>query len=248
MSWDQFDQKINSSNIENRGALKIPNELDLLLKILGNPFNLKILHLLVAKGPLPFINILKNIKTSKGNISSQLKRMLSSNMITIGIIMKDNSKQNKTYQITDTGQLLVNAISKWNQSQFEIWGRTDPEYWETFPSIDTDKYFEISSHLCKALGNRIRLKILEILSDQEKSFTEIAQTLGIENGRTAIELKILESVGICQNYFQKRLGSDEFSFYSLTKMGRAFIMSILEHFPNKLSMDISEHESLQDEA
>lgn len=63
------------------------------------------------------------------------------------------------------------------------------------PETD-DRVYELQASICKAFANPIRLHILDLCSQRERSVSEIQATLGITAANVSQHLAILKGAGV----------------------------------------------------
>ena len=91
----------------------------------------------------------------------------------------------------------------------------------------------------QALRNKIRLKIFQLLSTRNScSFNELINNLNISQPKLAYHLQKLVKFNIITNFYDKRQGVKDHSFYALSDFGRDLISRItissqLSLTPNK---------------
>ncbi|MFW9984319.1 MAG: ArsR/SmtB family transcription factor [Candidatus Odinarchaeota archaeon] len=65
--------------------------------------------------------------------------------------------------------------------------------------------FELQAEICKVMANPKRIRIIALLKDQEKSVTEIAESLGISQSNTSQHLMIMKAKGVVKS---RRVGRE----------------------------------------
>jgi DNA-binding HxlR family transcriptional regulator len=79
----------------------------------------------------------------------------------------------------------------------------------------------------QALRNKIRLQIFQILSTRNScSFNELMKNLNISQPKLAYHLQKLVKFNIITNFYDKRQGVKDHSFYALSDFGRDLISRI----------------------
>lgn len=81
----------------------------------------------------------------------------------------------------------------------------------------------------KAISDDTRLAIFIILLKKgELSFSQILERLGLNSSTLSHHLKILTEAGLIENYYSKKPGIDEYSFYNTTSFGTDFLTDIVQ--------------------
>jgi DNA-binding transcriptional ArsR family regulator len=76
----------------------------------------------------------------------------------------------------------------------------------------------LHSNICKALGNPIRIEIIDILSDKELTFGEIQQETGVLKSNLSQHLSVMVSNGIL---LQRKEGLNVYFKLSTPKVAKA---------------------------
>ncbi|MHA1490932.1 MAG: hypothetical protein ACTSRI_14960 [Promethearchaeota archaeon] len=85
--------------------------------------------------------------------------------------------------------------------------------------------------LIKGLGNKFRISLsLLLLEKGDLSLSGISKYTKRENSVLLNHIKKLELAGVIQNYLQKREGTNEYSFYKLTKYGKKIITGLIASY------------------
>jgi len=70
--------------------------------------------------------------------------------------------------------------------------------------------------------------VLTLLKNGEMSFSKLKETLGISNNALSHHIKVLIQAALVKNYYAKRTGSDEYSYYDTTLLSRDFIDNLFK--------------------
>ena len=68
--------------------------------------------------------------------------------------------------------------------------------------------------------------VVELLKEEDLSFSEIRKKLDLEKGTLSYHIKKLIKCGIIVNYYQKKLDSNEYSFYQLTSFAKSLLKNL----------------------
>lgn len=96
------------------------------------------------------------------------------------------------------------------------------EYYNTYP--DDFKF------LLKGIGNKFRFILsFYLLNRENASLSEIARYTNKKNSLVLNHISKLELGGIIQNFIEKREGTNEYSYYELTKLGKNVISNLFSN-------------------
>ena len=56
--------------------------------------------------------------------------------------------------------------------------------------------YEMQAEICKALGHPVRLKILDLIGEQEKNHSELCQELDLPKANVSQHLNVLKDAGV----------------------------------------------------
>jgi predicted ArsR family transcriptional regulator len=83
--------------------------------------------------------------------------------------------------------------------------------------------------MIEAIGHQMRFDILAVLINHDDlSLTRLAELLKTTPQNLQPHVKKLELGGLVQNFFQKREGRREYSFYQLTNFGQKIVPIVLK--------------------
>jgi len=93
---------------------------------------------------------------------------------------------------------------------------------------------ELKEKALEAIANEKRRKVLHLLEDGDKNFTEIQKTLGVDKSSLMYHIKKLVSRGLVANIYERRAQFDSrcYSYYKLTSFG-AYVMDWYRVFEEK---------------
>lgn len=78
--------------------------------------------------------------------------------------------------------------------------------------------------------------VLTLLKNGEMSFSKLKETLGISSNVLSHHLKVLIQAALVKNYYAKRVGSDEYSYYDTTLLSRDFVDNLFRTIEPKPPM------------
>jgi DNA-binding transcriptional ArsR family regulator len=94
----------------------------------------------------------------------------------------------------------------------------------------------------KLLSDDTRFAIvLILLKEGSKSFSELAMTLGVPKNALSHHLKVLSRAALIKNYYAKRDGIEDFSFYGSTDLSKDFLEKLFAD-TNAYSKRVKENE------
>lgn len=101
----------------------------------------------------------------------------------------------------------------------------------------------------KALSDESRQGILiYLLKVGSRSFTEIRKDLNISKNNLSYHIKNLMRYGLIYNFYSKDQFVDKYSFYEISKLGRAIITSLINSItPKKIEEGYSSERILEEE-
>lgn len=85
--------------------------------------------------------------------------------------------------------------------------------------------------ILKSLSHNIRFKIcINLINRGSLSFSKLIQVLKIDNSKFSNHIKSLEIAGLVQNYYERKEGRRESSFYEMTKLGSNIVTNLIESY------------------
>ncbi len=108
--------------------------------------------------------------------------------------------------------------------------------------MNDKKIYVYHANVCKALGNPIRIEIIEILSESEQSFGALMLQLNIPKSNLSQHLSVMISNGLI---VQRKKGVNSFYRLSSEKVAIACRLMrevLVENLNNKISLFINEEQ------
>ncbi|MHA1370259.1 MAG: ArsR/SmtB family transcription factor [Promethearchaeota archaeon] len=206
---------------------EIPENLYNLIKSLKNEFRLRLIGLLIKNGALSLSAIKRLMEKENGYILSHIKIMEIHGAIQNFMQRKDGMREYSFYKSTDIINLILeDLINKY----YKFYGACKTFSISGGDAMDDDVFNDLLK-IFKALSNKTRFAIVLLLLDRGAlSFSAIVRATGRSKNSVSKHLKMLELCGFIQNFFKKEVDSNEYSFYELTKFGRALITQIIESY------------------
>lgn len=100
-----------------------------------------------------------------------------------------------------------------------------------------DELYELIAQRFKAMSEPTRLKILNLLKDQELSVTEIAEMAGLKHGTASANLNALNKAGLVAF---KRVGTKV-----LYRVSSEMVFTVCDNITESLKNDFMEYEKLR---
>lgn len=96
--------------------------------------------------------------------------------------------------------------------------------------IDSDA---ITIKAISTLSDKTALNIVELLKTHDLSFSQIQKIINIDKGTLSYHIKKLLKSALIVNYYQKKEGTNEYSFYQLTGFAKDLLDNISKINPDK---------------
>jgi len=92
--------------------------------------------------------------------------------------------------------------------------------------------------MAEALAHKTRRLIFELLLDNPSlSFNQIMKKINIERASLAYHLRILSKAGLINNFYDKRQGIKDHSYYEISAFGKNISKELFEKVEHKMELE-----------
>ena len=93
-------------------------------------------------------------------------------------------------------------------------------------------------NMAEALAHKTRREIFELLLDKPSlSFNQIMKIMNIERASLAYHLKILTNAGLINNFYDKRQGVKDHSYYEISAFGKNISQNLFEKVEHGMELE-----------
>ena len=205
---------------------KIPEDFELLLKVLGHSSRIKISLLLFKSESLSLSKIVKSLNQENSVALNHIHKLELAGVVQNYLKKSKNSREYSFYELTKYGKKIIyDLIENYN------------DYYNTknkFEELSTNGQIEIPKDLelvLKGLSNNLRFALsLMFIKKGPLSFSEITNLLNKEKSSISNHLNKLETGGAIQNYLKKKKDSNDYSYYEITKFGEKIVSGLINGY------------------
>jgi len=206
---------------------KIPDDFELLLKALGHKTRICLALLMLENKELSFSRIAKIIKQENSLIINHIRKLELAGIVQNYLKKNAITKEYSFYELTKFGNRIISDLVESYNNYFKSI-KTSKLISQNINKDNISEEFELA---LKATSNKIRYELaLLLINKGPHSFSEITSYLNREKSIVTKHLKVLETGGIIQNYFQKKNDTSEYSFYKITEYGVRIVRVLLTSY------------------
>jgi DNA-binding PadR family transcriptional regulator len=207
---------MKSITFEKRLA-RLPPDLLPVFRALSDPFRWILLDKFPSPGDLSFSQVQTSTNRPGGFIAPHLHQLEFAGLVQNFIQKRPDSLNYSFYELTAFGSCWVKELRQWER-QF-------------FSRQDND--LEFLSTLCEGLKSAFCCTLAFWLYDQSpRTFSDLIRDTHLPKSRLTAELHRLITAQIIENYFEKRAGTRNYSYYRVTAIGRSFLETIRQIYTN----------------